>query len=184
MGRTPDFNEIDTLPKLASFLYSHINESNNFANFPIDGLNGKIQTLSDNIDTKFENLDEKISSNNQNIDAIKENISSLQTALNKKLDKLNLDALNSLKDMKVNENMFNSFPSLNGAYGSFKDGLEVKFINSDIKVKILSSFLMFNGDDKFIIVYRVENKDKDTIIIPSVFLTLDIKKSDEKVDDK
>lgn len=179
MGRTPDFNEIDTLPKLASFLYSHINESNNFANFPIDGLNSKIQTLSDNIDTKFENLDEKISSNNQNIDAIKENILSLQTALNKKLDKLNLDALNSLKDMKVNENMFNSFPSLNGAYGSFKDGLEVKF-----KVKILSSFLMFNGDDKFIIVYRVENKDKDTIIIPSVFLTLDIKKSDEKVDDK
>lgn len=137
MGRTPDFNEIDTLPKLASFLYSHINESNNFSNFPIDGLNGKIQTLSDNIDTKFENL---------------------------------------------NENMFNSFPSLNGAYGSFKDGLEVKFINSDIKVKILSSFLMFNGDDKFIIVYRVENKD--TIVIPSVFLTLDIKKSGEKSDDK
>lgn len=30
MGRTPDFNEIDTLPKLASFLYSHINESNSF----------------------------------------------------------------------------------------------------------------------------------------------------------
>lgn len=98
------------------------------------------------------------------------------TPINDNLDNLKKDLISSLS-----ENVFNKFPSLNGAYGSYKDGT---FVTSSIyttKLKVLGSFLALNEADNYIVFYIVENASNNVIILPSVFVSLYVEKVIEGV---
>ncbi|ABS52018.1 hypothetical protein [Campylobacter hominis] len=127
---------------------------NNFFNFPfIPDYSSDFNDLRNHFDEKFQNMD----------------FSSLQNSINQKIDNLDLKISNIKPTFDVS-NVFESFPSLNGAYGSFKDG---DFVTSDIfkaKLKVLSSFLMLNELNKYMICYRLQNDDENVIILPSMFV--------------
>ena len=108
----------------------------------------------DDIGNKFSNLETKIDDIGNSLD---ERLSNL---------KVNVDNTNVVSTA----NAFNNFKSLNGMHGSFHDG---SFVTSTIyatKLEVISSFLLLNSTDNYIIAYRLKNLLGDEIILPANFV--------------
>lgn len=138
-------------------------------------------TLSDEILNNKIDLNpviKSVASLKSDIKIIDGKVVTLQTNLDNNYQ--NLDEKISNLSNQISVGVFSSFPSLNGAYGSFLDGdiLQSELIPG--KLTVISSFLILNEMDKYIVCYRLENENKNVIILPSVFLT-EFKEKNENV---
>lgn len=108
----------------------------------------------DDIGNKFSNLETKIDD--------------IGNSLDERLSNLKVDVDNT--NVVSTANAFNNFNSLNGLHGSFHDG---SFVTSTIyatKLEVISSFLLLNSTDNYIIAYRLKNLLGDEIILPANFV--------------
>lgn len=140
----------------------------------LDNVYSKLDTLRDNLDFVVANFNIKFEeSGNKFISDFNKNFEKNKTSIISEIK------LNQTYDM-ANVNLFNLNPSLNGAYGSFKDNDFVSSTIYPVKLKVLSSGLLLNELNNYIIIYKVENENNDIMFLPSVFITPYVKKVDKK----
>lgn len=142
-----------------SNLETTINLSKDFLSTKIHNLDAKFDDLNNcgNLEVDLSPLDKKLSNLQKDIKEIK----------NKEVD---LSSINEVLSNLQNQNIFNLSPSLNGTFGSFKDN---DFITSSIypvKLQVLSSGLLLNSENNYIIIYKVKNENSDILYLPSFYV--------------
>ena len=154
---------------------------NSISDFSMDNVNIKINTLYSKLDTLRDNLDFVV--DNFNI-KFEESGKKFISDFNKNFQESKSSIISEIKLNQTydiaNVNLFNLNPSLNGAYGSFKDNDFVSSTIYPVKLKVLSSGLLLNELNNYIIIYKVENENNDIMFLPSVFITPYVKKVDKK----
>lgn len=140
----------------------------------LDSVYSKLDTLRDNLDFVVGNFNDKFEeSGNKFISDFNKNFEKNKTSIISEIK------LNQTYDM-ANVNLFNLNPSLNGAYGSFKDNDFVSSTIYPVKLKVLASGLLLNELNNYIIIYKVENENKDIMFLPSVFVIPYVEKIEKK----
>ncbi len=152
-----------------------------------DSLKRIVSSSSDFVDFSFSNLSSKVDSILSNIDGLPSQIQNLLDNFYSQLSSLGSqilqkgDTLLNEVDGKANEiivalsNISLSdvhFSSLDGAYGSFRDGTEVVVTSLDGIFVVESSFLLRNDDKNFLVCYLLKDKNDQSrkIIVPSIFV--------------
>lgn len=140
----------------------------------LDNVYSKLDTLRDNLDFVVDNFNSKFEeSGSKFISDFNKNFEKNKTSIISEIK------LNQTYDM-ANVNLFNLNPSLNGAYGSFKDNDFISSTIYPVKLKVLASGLLLNELNNYIIIYKVENENKDIMFLPSVFIIPYVDKTEKK----
>ncbi|MCZ6157329.1 hypothetical protein [Campylobacter ureolyticus] len=140
----------------------------------LDNVYSKLDNLRDNLDFVVGNFNDKFEeSGNKFISDFNKNFEKNKTSIISEIK------LNQTYDM-ANVNLFNLNPSLNGAYGSFKDNDFVSSTIYSVKLKVLASGLLLNELNNYIIIYKVENENKDIMFLPSMFVIPYVEKIEKK----
>lgn len=140
----------------------------------LDSVYSKLDTLRGNLDFVIGNFNDKFEeSGNKFISDFNKNFEKNKTSIISEIK------LNQTYDM-ANVNLFNLNPSLNGAYGSFKDNDFISSTIYPVKLKVLASGLLLNELNNYIIIYKVENENKDIMFLPSMFVIPYVEKIEKK----
>lgn len=140
----------------------------------LDSVYSKLDTLRGNLDFVVGDFNNKFEeSGNKFISDFNENFEKNKTSIISEIK------LNQTYDM-ANVNLFNLNPSLNGAYGSFKDNDFISSTIYPVKLKVLASGLLLNELNNYIIIYKVENENKDIMFLPSMFVIPYVEKIEKK----
>ncbi|MCZ6104715.1 hypothetical protein O6B34_01295 [Campylobacter ureolyticus] len=140
----------------------------------LDNVYSKLDNLRDNLDFVVGNFNDKFEeSGNKFISDFNKNFEKNKTSIISEIK------LNQTYDM-ANVNLFNLNPSLNGAYGSFKDNDFISSTIYSVKLKVLASGLLLNELNNYIIIYKVENENKDIMFLPSMFVIPYVEKIEKK----
>ncbi|GEM_PF-4194437 len=146
-----------------------------FVYYKVDSIYGIVDFNSYSLDD-IKNNSEYVKSN---IDSIKYDVEFVKDGFNSSIESI-FSMLSSIRDkidaISIDNFDFSSLSlvSLNGSYGTYKDGSFVSVKGLDGVWKVDGSFFMKNDDAQFLIVYRLVNHDDESriVYVPSVFCSL------------